>query len=120
MNLYLHIPLNTLLCSSSNKIALINKILKKRTGLIRFTHCYSHLKENDVNDTIEEKRNKDKKLEKLINIYGEEKAIRYIEGNHQADLLANKSQNNKDIKTSLLTKYHNKYVIKSTRKRKAK
>ena len=61
--------------------------------------------------------NKNNKIAKLIDQYGEEDAYRYIEGNHQADILVDQSYSLQDIKTPSVTKYHNKYIFKSTRKK---
>ena len=87
----------------------IEAILKERTAAIRFKHCYSHTKDID-NIEQDEIINKDKKIAKLIDQYGEEDAYRYIEGNHQADILADQSYSLQETKIPLVTKYHNKYI----------
>ena len=56
----------------------------------------------------------------MIEKYGEETAYRYIEGNNQADLLADKAIDSPEIKVPTINKYQNKYVIKSTKKKTTK
>jgi len=68
-------------------------------------------------DSAEKVNSKAKKLTKLIEMFGEESAYRYIEGNKQADKLADKIHDTPITKTPNITKYHNKYIIKSNRKK---
>jgi len=95
----------------------IEEILKERTAKIQFKHCYSHIKDVSVMDSAEKVNSKAKKLTKLIEMFGEESAYRYIEGNKQADKLADKIHDTPITKTPNITKYHNKYIIKSNRKK---
>ena len=95
----------------------IEEILKERTAKIQFKHCYSHIKDVSVMDSPEKVNFKAKKLTKLIEMFGEESAYRYIEGNKQADKLADKIHDTPITKTPNITKYHNKYIIKSNRKK---
>jgi len=96
----------------------IEEILKQRTAKTLFTHCYSHIKEND-NDQEKTKKN-EKRFQELKTRFGEEKAVRYIEGNEQADKLADIGRTQPDIPTPKFNKYQNKYLLHSTRKTKTK
>ena len=91
----------------------IKEILKQRTAKTLFTHCYSHVKDHE-NDH-EKVRANEEKLNKLITKFGEEKAIRYIEGNDQADKLADKGYLNPNIFTPKFNKYQNKFLLHCTR-----
>ena len=98
----------------------IENIVKEKRGKIKLSHCYSHITDNNQNSSEEIQSKKMNRMEKLIAKYGKEKALRYIEGNKEADKMADKSQNLPDLFTPILNQYHNKYVIKSTRKKKTK
>jgi len=68
-------------------------------------------------DNAEKVQSKAKKLEKLIEIYREKDIYRYIKGNKYVDKLVEKIYNTSTIKTLNITKYHNKYILKSNRKK---
>jgi len=74
----------------------------------------------NVMDNTEKINFKAKRLEKLVNLYGEEDAYRYIDGNKQADKLADKIYDTPITETPNITKYHNKYILKSNRKKTTK
>jgi hypothetical protein len=97
----------------------IEEIMKERTAPIRFFHCYSYTKETDELDMEKNISNK-KKIESIIEKYSKETAYRYIEGNNQADLLADTAIEIPEIKVPTINKYQNKYIIKSTRKKSTK
>ena len=61
-----------------------------------------------------------KRINKILKKYGKETTFKFIEGNHQADILAEKLLKLEDIFTPLYNKYQNKYVLKSNRKKKKK
>src|SRR5215475_1377941 len=95
----------------------IENILKSRTAKINFKHCYPHTKDINNTDNNVKIQNKETKLAKLIELYGKEDAHRYVEGNEQADKLADKIYELPKESTPNITKYHNKYVLKSNRKK---
>src|SRR5271163_4144405 len=74
----------------------------------------------NVMDNAEKINFKAKRLEKLVNLYGEEDAYRYIDGNKQTDKLADKIYDTSITETPNITKYHNKYILKSNRKKTTK
>ena len=95
----------------------IEIIMKNRTEVMtKFIHCYSHTKE--MSTDIEKNNQNLRKIDTLEKLYGKENAMRYIEGNHQADLLTDKIYNQNEQKAPILNKYHNKYVLKTTIKKK--
>jgi hypothetical protein len=96
----------------------IEQILKKRTGTIKFSHCYSHLLDPPKNN--EELKEKEKKTIKLFNKYGEQTAYKYMHGNKQADILADKAIELEETRVPYINKYHNKYILRSTRMKKSK
>ena len=96
----------------------IENELKLRTAKVEFTYCYSHIKDND--DDVDKTKRNEERFQKLKLKFGEEKTVRYIEGNEQADKLADKGFVKDDIYTPKFNKYQNKYLIHSTRKRKTK
>ena len=96
----------------------IAEILKQKTAKTLFIHYYSHVKDHE-NDHEKVRANKEK-LNKLITKFGEEKAIRYIEGNDQADKLADKEHLNPNIFTPKFNKYQNTFLLHSTRQKKLK
>lgn len=50
-------------------------------------------------------------------IYGKNRTERLIESNKRADNQASKSVKLKELKAPELTKYHNRFLLKSTRKK---
>ena len=52
--------------------------------------------------------------------YGLERSKRIIEGNIGADKLADKGMTKNKLLAPLITKYHNRYLLKSTRKNTSK
>jgi hypothetical protein len=55
--------------------------MNKRTAPIRFFHCYSYTKEtNELH--MEKNISNEKKIESIIEKYGEETVYRYIEDNN--------------------------------------
>jgi hypothetical protein len=94
----------------------IEEIMNKRTVPIRLFHRYSHIKETDELH-MEKNISNEKKIKSIIEKYGKKTAYRYIEGNNQADLLADKAIETLEIKVPIVSKYQNKYIIKSTRKK---
>eukprot|EP00026_Physarum_polycephalum_P003190 Phypoly_transcript_03200.p1 GENE.Phypoly_transcript_03200~~Phypoly_transcript_03200.p1 ORF type:complete len:396 (+),score=55.22 Phypoly_transcript_03200:875-2062(+) len=97
----------------------IEEIIKMRTAPIKFIHCYSHTKEMDELD-IQKNINNEKKIEKMIAKYGEEDTQRYIEGNKEANKLADEAFKQPNIKVPTINKYQNRYVLKSTKKNNTK
>ena len=59
---------------------------------------------------------KNDKYQKLIDTYGKEVALWYIEGNHQVDILADKTYDQEKQKVPNVNKYHNKYILKTRKK----
>jgi hypothetical protein len=95
----------------------IQDIIKNRTAPITWLHVNSHLNDNNINDNPENLQKKLKKREKMYKLYGETKAEHLIEGNSQADKLANKALELSDLKRPEFTKEHNLFVLKSIRKK---
>jgi hypothetical protein len=91
----------------------IEEVMNEKTAPIRFFYCYSYTKKTDELD-MEKNISNEKKIESIIEKYGEETAYRYIEGNNQVNLLADKSIDSPEIKVPIINKYQNKYLIKST------
>ena len=90
--------------------------MKEITIQIKFKYCYSHIKDINILDSVEKTKFITKQLATLIEIYSKENAYRYIEGNKQADKLADEIYNIPTQKTPTISKYYNKFVLKSTRK----
>ena len=96
----------------------IIEILEKRTAKIILQHIYSHTTETNTNTNKNQENNN--KIDKMMEKYGLERTIRYIEGNKGADYLSDKAIDLPDIPRKICNKYQNEYILLSTRKKKTK
>src|SRR5271163_859911 len=71
----------------------------------------------NVMDNTEKINYKAKRLEKVVNLYRKEDTYSYIDGNKQVDKLADKIYDTPITETPNITKYHNKYILKSNKKK---
>ena len=85
-----------------------------RTGETHFQQVFSHLESTDSNKNPDMQQ---KHLRKMIDMYGEERAHRLMQGNIGADKEANKAKFDPNVKTPPLGIGHNMLILESTRKK---
>jgi hypothetical protein len=97
----------------------ITELLKERQAPTYFKHIYSHLKVKGT-ETEKQLQKKNKRLNIMLENYGQTRTMRLIEGNHQADRLAANSLDLTMLNAPEYSIYEGKYVLKSTREKASK
>jgi hypothetical protein len=117
LKMLLKLPLTPKEQHHAHELHMLKKIhwqVNSRKGATNFKQVFSHLGDDEPSSS-KSPETLEKHLNSLIEMYGENKAKRLIEGNKGADELASKGLSRKKVRAPPVNKWDNKFILKSTR-----